>query len=251
MLDLSGKKIMVTGASSGIGRATAILISKLGGTVIACGRDENRLDETISKCDGKSHMKMIFDVRETDSYRDIFDRVVADGKKLDGLVYSAGIGKPTPIRALDLSVVRETLEVNLISFMAMVAVYGKRKYNNGGSIVTVSSVCAYYPHRGDCAYIAAKGAIESLVKVFALELSDKKIRVNSIAPGMTRTNLIADGFSNSEKLYDQHTIFGYANPEDIANSIVFLLSDMSRYTTGRTLFADGGYLGQIPFLKDS
>ena len=244
MLDLTGKKIMVTGASSGIGRATAVLISKLGGRVVACGRDSTRLDETISECDGHNHIKMTFDVRENDSYKDIFDRIVSDGKKLDGLVYSAGIAKPTPLRVFDSNTVREILEVNLISFMTMTAVYSKKAYNNGGSIVGISAINAHYPQKCMTVYAASKMAIEGFVRTVAIELVDKNIRVNYVVPGPVNTPMGDNVLEKSANDINAKALLGLAESEDVANSIVFLLSDMSRKITGRSIFIDSGTLGQ-------
>ena len=231
MLELTGKKIMVTGASSGIGQATAILISKLGGTVVACGRNETRLDETLSACEGHGHIKLAFDVRDIDNYGKYFDQAVSDGKKLDGLVYSAGISDPTPIRVMDVSMIRDTLEINLVAFMMMVSFYSKKKYNDEGSIIAVSSMGAYYPFNGHGAYVASKGAIEAVVKTFAVELLDKGIRINSVCPGDVLTPMTERSLVNRDKVWLQS--------EDVANTIVFLLSDMAKKSTGRTICIDG------------
>lgn len=244
MLNLTDRKIMVTGASSGIGRATAILITKLGGIVVACGRNEERLDETLAECVGDNNIKLAFDVRDTNSYADIFKQAISDGKKLDGLVYSAGIAPPTPLRVLSESTIREVIDVNLIAFMMMTAMYAKRPYNNGGSIVAVSSVNSHYPAKCMTAYIASKTALEGAVRTFAIELAEKNIRINSIVPGPVDTPMGQNTSQEAKDYTNSKTLLGVSQPEDIANTIVFLLSDMARQITGRSLFVDGGYLGQ-------
>ena len=229
MFDLTGKKIMVTGASSGIGQATAILISKLGGTVVACGRNESRLDETLSACEGHDHIKLAFDVRDIDNYGKYFDQSVSDGKKLDGLVYSAGISIPTPLRVMDVTTVHDILEVNLVAFMMMVSFYSKKKYNDEGSIVVLSATPIYYPNGYD-AFVASMAGVEGLVKIASVELANKKIRINSVCPSyvdtpMTDESLLTKGIR-------------LLKPEDVANTIVFLLSDMAEKITGRSIIID-------------
>lgn len=244
MIDLSEKKIMVTGASSGIGRATAIMLSEYGAKVVACGRNEDRLDETLSQCKGNGHMKMVFDVRDTESYKDIFTKIVSDEKKLDGLVYCAGIATRTPLRVLDESVVREMFDINTIPFFMMVAMYSKRQFNDGGSIVVMSSISAHYPQKCMCAYIASKCALEGGALTLALELADKNIRINCVAAGPVLTPMTDDVLPATIKYTQSKTLFGLLEKEDIANTIVFLLSDMSKKITGRSMYVDGGWLGQ-------
>ena len=240
MFDLIGKKIMVTGASSGIGRATAILISKLGGKVVACGRDENRLSETLSKCEGTGHLQKIFDVRDTNNYKNIFDDIVSDGEKLDGLAYCSGIAPPTPLRVFDEKTLREVLDINFIGFAMMVSMYAKKNYNNGGSIVGISALNLYYPQECMTAYAASKAAMESSARTFAIELAKKKIRINCVAPGPTDTPMLENIIPESQDYFNLKMLLPESQPEDIANAVIFLLGETSRTITGRTIFVDSG-----------
>lgn len=245
MIDLTDKKFMITGASSGIGRATAVLLSQLGAQIVACGRNEQRLDETIAKCAGDGHVKIAFDVKEIAAYKDIFNRAVSDGRKLDGLVYSAGIATPTPLRVLSEESIREVFDVNLIGFMMMTAMYAKKPFNNGGNIVAVSSLSAHYPDKGISAYTASKAALESAAQTLALELAEKHIRINCVIAGTVRTEMTADVLPGTMEHVRRHMLLNILEPEDIANSIAFLLSDASKLITGRSMYVDGGYLGQM------
>ena len=244
MIDLTGKKIMVTGASSGIGRAIAILAAKLGAKVVACGRDEARLNETLAQCEGAGHFVLAFDVRETNRYSEIFSRAVADGQKLNGLVYSAGIAPPTPLRVLAENTLKEIFDVNIISFMLMVAMYSKNKFNDGGSIVAISSINAHYPQKCMSGYIASKCALEGSAMTMALELAEKNILINCVAEGGVETPMTKMVLDDSINYTQTKSLLGLSKPEDIANMVAFLLSDLARQITGRTMLVDGGWLGQ-------
>ena len=174
----------------------------------------------------------------------IFGKATADGKKLDGLVHSAGIAPPTPLRVLSENIVDEILEVNLISFMFMTAAYSKRKYNDGGSIVGVSSLNAHYPQKCMSIYAASKNALEAFALTTALELAEKNIRINCVIPGAVDTPMLKFVIQKFTEYYNQHTLLKILQPEDIAGTIVFLLSDMSKKITGRSMYVDGGWLGQ-------
>ena len=244
MIDLTGRKILITGASSGIGRSIAILSTKLGAKAVVCGRNGGRLDETLANCEGSGNIKIPFDVRETARYEEIFRQATTDGQKLDGLVYSAGIALPTPLRVFSENSLREILEVNLISFMVMVSTYSNRKFNNGGSIVAISSIDARYPQKCMSGYIASKCALEGATMTMALELAEKNIRINCVAAGGVDTPMTKMVLSDSIDYNRTKTLFGFSAPEDIANMVVFLLSNLSRQITGRTMCVDGGRLGQ-------
>ena len=206
MIKFSGKKFLITGASSGIGRETAILLSKLGAKIVACGRNERRLAETLDACEGEGHLSIVFDVRETASFNDFFKQATADGKKLNGLVYCAGIAPPTPLRVLSEQTIREVLDVNLVSFMMMTAMYAKRPFNDGGSIVAISSVNSHYPQKCMSVYAASKNALEAFALTTALELAEKNIRINCVIPGAVDTPMLKFVIQKFTEYYNQHTL---------------------------------------------
>ncbi|WP_037371518.1 SDR family NAD(P)-dependent oxidoreductase [Selenomonas sp. AE3005] len=244
MVDLQRKKILVTGASSGIGRAVALQISKMGASVVACGRDYDRLMETNRAMAGTAHKIISFDVKDFSKYDLVFNDAVADGRKLDGLVHCAGVAIPTPLRIMSEDVVHNILDVNYVSFMMLVQRYIKRKYSNGGSIVAISSINSHYPQKCMSVYAASKFAIEASVKTMSLEMAEKGIRINCVVPGAVNTPMTQCCFEKTQQYLEKKSLLGMSEPEDVANMIVFLLSTASRKITGRAMFIDSGWLGQ-------
>lgn len=243
-VNLSEKKILITGASSGIGRATAVLASQMGAVLVLCGRDAQRLEETrATLSDPEKHCCIPFDVRDFDQYGDVFNHAVSDGVKLKGIVHCAGIAKVLPLRILKPSAVSEIMDVNFTSFMQLMAMYAKRKYSDGGSVVAISAANAHYPQKCMSVYAASKSALEAAVKTLALELAAQQIRINCVIPGAVNTSMMQDLDDNSRKLIEERQLLGVESPEDIANMIVFLLSEASSRITGRAMYVDGGMLG--------
>ena len=244
MITFDGKKFMVTGASSGIGRAVSIILSELGASIILCGRDEERLQETHERLKGKGHRIIPFDVKDFSAYDIVFEQAVDDGKKLDGLVHCAGVATPTPLRVIYEEMIHDLLDVNYVSFMMLLKWYIKKKYSNGGSIVTISSVNAHYPQKCMSVYAASKLALEASVKTVALELAERGIRINCVIPGGVNTPMEQQILEKTRQYLKQKALLGMAEPEDIANMIIFLLSDLSKKITGRAMYVDSGWLGQ-------
>ncbi|OPZ94857.1 MAG: Fatty acyl-CoA reductase [Firmicutes bacterium ADurb.Bin419] len=174
-MDLSGKNIMVTGASAGIGKEIAIHLSKLGANIIMIARDEGRLKETYNELDPGYHSYFLLDLNDLGDIGKMFDDICSNGLKLNGLVHSAGISKTVPLQYLKLSDLNNIMTVNFYSFMELVRHFSKRKNNdNGGSIVAISSISNKVGAKGLAAYCASKGAIESAIRAMALELAQKK-----------------------------------------------------------------------------
>lgn len=246
-LDLSGKNIMVTGASSGIGREIAILASKLGANVIMVARNEERLKETYNALEPGNHSYYLLDFNDPDAIESMMDNVCTNGLKLNGLVHSAGISRTMPLQYLKLSDLGSIMTVNFISFVELSKQFSKRKNNdNGGSIVAISSISGRVGARGLTAYCASKGALESAIRSMALELAPKKIRINSVSPGMIGTQ-IYDGLKEIVNNKDfeaellKRQILGIGRPADVAHAAAFLLSDASGFITGTSMIVDGGY----------
>jgi NAD(P)-dependent dehydrogenase (short-subunit alcohol dehydrogenase family) len=246
-LDLTGKRILVTGASSGIGRACAVLCSQLGASVVLVARDEKRLGETLGQMPGGEHMLVSFDLGDLENYEDLFRLFTAE-QKLNGIVHAAGICPAMPIQSVSLPTMQEVMNINYFAFMELVKWFSKKKYSSGGSVVGVSSVSGYAGWQGGSLYSGSKGAMDSSVRSLAIELAPKKIRVNSVVPSNIRTpmldGIVSVGGDEAAKQILAKQPLGLGEPEDVANAVAFLLSDAARFITGTQLVVDGGYLAQ-------
>lgn len=243
---LAGKKFLVTGASSGIGQAAAVKISQLGGHVVLNGRNTDRLQQTLSMLAGEGHYAMPYDLTNHDGIKNFVRGCIqTDGERFDGLVFSAGIARNVPIRAESVTGFQDILNVNTASFISLLNAFSsKRVLNDGGSIVAVSSLAAKFPNKLHVSYAASKAAVDAACAVAAHEFADRKVRVNSVQPGMTCTPMTKVCFEQTtaqqrEKKYP----LGPNQPSDIADVIVFLLSDMSRKVTGQNILIDAGNFG--------
>lgn len=244
-MNFSNKKIMIVGASSGIGRATAILLSQLGASLVLVARNFNRLDETRCLLEQpEKHLVISYDATKYDGCKALFDQAIDDGKKLSGMVYAAGVAKVVPLRILTYSDYENIFNVNFYGFLAMTQYYAKRKYNSGGSIVGISALNAHYPQKCMTLYSASKAAIETSVRNLAIELAAQQIRINSIIPGAVDTPMARSAEEGMFNSIVEKQLLGLQKPEEVANLIVFLLSERATAITGRNLFVDGGMLGQ-------
>lgn len=247
-MDLKGKNIMVTGASSGIGKSIAIVLSKMGANIIMVARNGERLKAVLKELEPGNHSYVVFDLSDPAGIGTMMDNVCSEGLKLSGLVHSAGLSKTVPMQYLKVEDLNTIMTVNFYSFIELAKQFSKRKNNdNGGSIVAISSISSKVGARGLTAYCASKGALDSAIKSMALDLAPKGIRINSIAPGMIRTQ-IYDGLkeivnnNNFEEDLKKRQIMGIGEPEDVAHAAAFLLSNASRFITGTSIIVDGGYL---------
>ncbi len=235
--NLKGKTILVTGASSGIGRQSAISISRQGGLVILSGRNAGHLNDTLEQLEGEDHRVFAGDLTDETFIKDM----VMDIPELDGLVHCAGIVGPTPAKFIRREDIQKMLGINYEApVLLTAAVLQHKKLNKGGSIVLMSSVVTRSPYFGGSLYSGSKGAIKSYCKTLALELVDRKIRVNCLSPGLVNTPMITDPakeenpeiVEDSLKRYIAKYPMGVGEPEDVANAIVFLLSDESAWISG-------------------
>ena len=244
--DFTGKKYVIAGATSGMGQATAIKLSEQGARVYLLARNEEKVLKTLNELKGEGHNYYIKDFTEEGGYREIFDDIVQDGIKIDGIVYSAGIAKILPVGILNKKNMDESMTTNLYSFVEMVSVFSKKKYHEKASIVGVSSISTLYPQKCQGVYVATKSAMNSIVTALSMELAEKKIRINTVMPSSTNTQMLKDAFEGkSEQEINRllsKQILGVVEPEDVANVIMFLLSEASDKVTGRALYADAGYV---------
>lgn len=243
-MDLSGKRILVTGSSSGIGRASSVLFSQLGATLVLMGRDEVRLEETRQMLAGNGHITIPLELRDFNNYAEAFKEIRSTGEKLSGMVHCAGIAKVIPIKVASAESIHEIFDVNFVSFMELVKHYSKKTNSLGGSIICLSAINAHYPQKCMSIYAATKGALEMAVSSLAVELFDKNIRVNTVVPGPIATPM-ADNFgevSGEESNIVGRQLMPLGEPEDIANMAAYLLSDAAKFITGRKFYVDGGRL---------
>jgi NAD(P)-dependent dehydrogenase (short-subunit alcohol dehydrogenase family) len=241
---LENKQILVTGASSGIGRSIAIECSKMGATVIITGRSKERLVDTLSKMVGIGHKLIIADLTKDED----IERLVLGLEKLDGIVQNAGVAPNSETcKFITVKNFHATVSVNLLApIMLQKALLEKKLLNEEASVVFVASRAAFSPIPGNGVYSASKGALISYSKVLAIELAPRKIRVNCICPAMVWTDMISNAtFSKETAEIGQnfYPLKRYGNPDDIAFLAIYLLSNTSKWMTGSSIDITGGGMG--------
>jgi len=236
--DLKGKKVLVTGASSGIGASIAVECSKMGASLIITGRDEKRLNSVLATI-GENTNEMI--VADLENNQDL-DRLTDNISQVDGLVFCAGINTLQPVSFIKDTTFDSIMNVNFKSqVMIIKRLLKKKRINDNSSIVFISSISADRPSLGNSVYSATKGAIDSFMRVLALELSPKGIRANSIHPAMVLTPLVEKtSYSEHYKEYEKRFPLRFGKPEDVAYAAIYLLSNASSWVTGTVLTLDGG-----------
>ncbi len=239
---LEGKRILVTGASSGIGRQIAISCSQMGATVIGTGRDTSKLDETLGLLSGDDHWMVPADLTQA-SGRDSV--LAAIENPLEGIVHCAGISRLSPVRMMNEAHLLEIMSINVNAPMLLTqAMLKKQKIQDGCSILFISSIAAHIGVAGVAGYSGSKAALLAMMRCLAMEVVKRKIRVNCLSPSLVETPLfeameLQFGKSSMEQKRKDYPL-GFGKPEDIANASVFFLSEASRWITGTTLVMDGG-----------
>lgn len=243
--DLSGKIILVTGASSGIGYETCISISRQGGTFIAVARRVELLEKLIEECGNKNSF-ILADLSQTEDIQKIVELM----PNIDGIVHSAGIVTLAPVKFYSKELMNSIRETNFDSITLLInLITKKKKINKGSSIVLVASIAGLFGMKGNGIYAASKGALIAISKVWASEFSSNRIRVNCVSPGMVKTeitnksieDLSLEVIQQDEKKYP----LGYGEAIQVANPIIFLLSEASSWITGQNLILDGGRTSTI------
>lgn len=240
--DLSGKTILITGASSGLGRQCAITISRHGGTAVITGRNTKRLDDTYHQLNGGGHIQIIADLTREDDIRNLADEL----PDLNGVVYSTGISDLAPARFITPEMIGKTFRISFDASVLLTAglLAKKRLKKNACSLVFISSISTRYPFVGGTMYISAKAALEAYARTLALEMAPKGIRSNCISPAFVKTPMLDDTAENySQEAVDkieERQILGLGDPEDVANTVVFFLSDASKWITATNLILGGG-----------
>ena len=238
---LIGKVILITGASSGIGRATAIECSKMGARLIITARNEERLKETLNLLEGEGHQYIVADLSEEEAISELVSKTPV----VSGVVNNAGfnIVKLLPfIKSEDLS---KMLRINLEAPILLTnEIVKRKKIAKNSSIVFVSSIGKYIIAPANSMYSTTKGGLSAFMKNAALDLAGKKIRCNAVLPGMVETPLILDkNVMTEEQLEADRKLYPlkrYGDPKEVAHTIIFLLSDASAWMTGTEIVIDGG-----------
>ena len=239
---LAGKTILVVGASTGMGREIAIECSKMGAKVVVASRNETKLKEVVSEMEGDGHIVIPVDLTKQED----IENLVLSTPEVDGMLVGSGIGLALPIQFCSRDKFDEVFNLNFFAYTELTRLmYKKKKIKKGGSIVFIASLAAGFSIVvSNSVYGAAKAALNNFMKYAALEFAPRKIRVNTINPGMVHTPLTAAGSisdADMEKdMNENYPLKRYGEPEDIAPLVIYLLSDASSWVTGQAIVIDGG-----------
>lgn len=246
--DLTNKIILITGASSGLGRSAAIECSKLGAKVALVGRNVENLKYTFAQMTyPDNHIMLQADLTDMRQISSLVNVVVSQLGRIDGVVHCSGISLTLPLKLSNEDKIENIFSANVYASYNLTRETLKfgNFSKNGGSIIFISSIMGLVGENGKSLYSMTKGALLSGVRSLAVELAKKKVRVNSISPGAIETPINASAAHMADpesraKLENAHPL-GLGDPKDVANAIIFLLSDASKWITGTNLTVDGGY----------
>lgn len=245
-LNFTDNNILVTGAAGGMGQSVCSLLASHGARVILLDRSAERLDSVCSGLLGDGHSIYAGDLGRIETIEALVAQIIQEQGPVDGFVHCAGIADVRPLKLSKYSYMVDVMNINFFSFVELVRCITKRRaFNPGLSIVGICSIGAFYGAPTKTAYSSSKAAMYAAVKCMAVELAEKGVRANVVAPGTTRTPMMeqAEEYSAGTESYKQklsRQYLGVCEPEDIANSIAFLLSDKARMITGTCLTVDGG-----------
>ncbi|KAA0126169.1 SDR family oxidoreductase [Chryseobacterium sp. SN22] len=248
-LDFSGKSVLITGAGSGIGKATALYLSSINAKLLLLDINQESLKETLKSCNKQCDFLAI-DLSDSHSIKNIVGDKIKTFGPLDGMVHIAGIPYVSPLKTLNTDTVDKVLKINTVAALELAKVFTRHKFYTpeNPSIVFISSVYGLVGSAANVAYAMSKSALHGITKSLAIELAPKRVRVNCVAPGFIKTQML-DNVSGSfdpeynDRLNQLHPL-GLGEAEDIAYGITYLLSDMSKWVTGSILSVDGGFTAQ-------
>lgn len=243
---LAGRHVLVTGASSGLGRQAAVQLAGAGARLALVGRDEGRLTETLGALAGEGHSTHSVDMGDAEVAADAVQAIAKRHGTLDGVFHSAGTALILPARATKNRHLDHVFAASVRGAFGVARAAGKKGVvADGGSLVFMSSVAALRGRSGMTAYSAAKAAVGGLMRALASEMADRRIRVNSIISGAVETamhqGLVGNAGDELVRNYEALHLLGFGRPEDVGYAALFLLSDASRWITGTELVVDGGY----------
>ena len=246
-IDLSNKTYIITGASSGNGRAVAQLANNFGAKLLLLARNKDAILETAKNMDSNTFMCESIDLTEFEKIETVIKMATEKMGKLNGFCHCAGIEQTLPLRSMNPINYQNLFNINTIAGFELARICSKKVYmsDDGSSFVFIASIMGIVGRPGLIGYSASKGAVIAAVHSMALELAPKHIRVNLVSPGTIMTKMIENALKNMEedqrnKRLNEYPL-GFGTPEDIANIVLFLLSDRSKWITGSNIIIDGGY----------
>lgn len=247
-MNLSGKHVLVTGASQGIGAAVAVKLSQLGAKISLVARNEKKLNDRLDTLKGKKHNIFPFDLTNIEDIEQLVTQIVSEAGTLNGLVHCAGIADFRPIAMNTHSFIHNVMLINFYAYIELLRCCSKKKnFVPPASFVAISSAAAQVGEKSKLAYCASKSALDSATRCAARELSSKGIRVNTVAPSFIKTEIYEQyiasvGDDSLEQSILAKQYLGIGEPIDIANAVAYLLSDAAKFITGTAFVVDGGYL---------
>ncbi len=245
-MDLTGKRILVVGATGGIGRETAVQLSRLGAELAITGRNPEKLQETYEMLEGDGHRQYVIDLNDVDALEGIVKNIVAECGPFNGYAHCAGVANMRPFKMTKKENIIEMMNPNFFSFLEIVRCITKKNcFEDEGSIVAVSSIASVQGKQSKVSYSASKAALDGAIRCLVCDLRKKKIRVNSVMPCWVNTVMyqkyidrFPDTFEVAEIKEKQY--MGVTEPVEVANTIAFLLSDAAKTITGTSILIDGG-----------
>lgn len=245
-MDLTGKRILVAGATGGMGVETSIQLSKLGANVVICGRNEEKLQGVFERLEGDGHAKYVLNLGDSDSIEGVIKQMVEEQGMFHGFAFCAGIAPMRPLKMTKRENMIEVMDANLFSFLEIVRCITKKGcFADEGSIVAISSTASIQGKQSKVAYSASKAGLDGAIRCLVCDLKKKKIRVNSIMPCWVNTRMYSTYIERHPDTFEVQEIrekqyMGVTEPIEIANTVAFLLSDAAKTITGTSILIDGG-----------
>lgn len=243
IINLQEKKVLVTGAGSGIGRETTKVLSEQGAKVVMLDLNQEGLDETKALLAGEGHITRAVDLTDFEALPELVKGIIAETGAVDGIVHCAGISSRKPLNVLRPEGFSKVMDVNFYSFEELTRLFTKRgNMNDGGSIVVMSSISSIRGYKAKTEYCVSKAAVDAFVRCMALELAPKRIRINSVMAAEVLTPLALKARETNAMVgaADFEAPLGPSEPYEVANTIAFLLSDATKTITGTSILIDGG-----------